>query len=42
MEQLILVNKKDKAIGFQEKLKAHQLGQLHRAFPFLFSTQLVD
>jgi isopentenyl-diphosphate Delta-isomerase len=39
MEQLILVNKKDKAIGFQEKLKAHQLGQLHRAFSiFIFNS----
>jgi isopentenyl-diphosphate delta-isomerase len=39
MEQLILVNKRDKAIGFQEKLKAHQLGQLHRAFSiFVFDS----
>lgn len=38
MERLILVNKRDEPIGFQEKLKAHQLGQLHRAFSiFVFS-----
>jgi isopentenyl-diphosphate delta-isomerase len=32
MEKVILVNKKDKAIGTEEKLKAHQKGKLHRAF----------
>lgn len=39
MDQVILVNKKDKGIGFQKKLKAHQLGQLHRAFSiFIFNS----
>ena len=38
-EQLILVNEKDEPVGFQEKLKAHQLGQLHRAFSiFVFNS----
>ena len=32
MEQVILVNKKDKAIGKEEKMKAHLTGKLHRAF----------
>lgn len=31
MEKVILVNKKDKAIGIEEKMKAHQKGKLHRA-----------
>lgn len=38
-EQLILVNEKDESVGFQEKLKAHELGQLHRAFSiFVFNS----
>ncbi len=32
MEKVILVNKKDKAIGVEEKMKAHLKGKLHRAF----------
>ena len=32
VEQVILVNKKDKAIGKEEKMKAHLTGKLHRAF----------
>ena len=31
-EQVILVDKNDNIIGVEEKLKAHQLGLLHRAF----------
>jgi len=31
-EQVILVNKNDKAIGVEEKLTAHKKGLLHRAF----------
>lgn len=39
MDQVILVNRKDKIIGFQEKLKSHQLNQLHRAFSvFIFNS----
>jgi isopentenyl-diphosphate Delta-isomerase len=37
MENVILVNNKDEPLGEMEKLKAHQLGLLHRAFSvFLF------
>ena len=37
---VILVNKKDEEIGVEEKLKAHQLGKLHRAFSiFVFNSQ---
>ncbi|MDF2690421.1 MAG: isopentenyl-diphosphate delta-isomerase [Gammaproteobacteria bacterium] len=37
MEHVILVNEQDQIIGLEEKLKAHQLGLLHRAFSvFLF------
>ncbi|MGD0331216.1 MAG: isopentenyl-diphosphate Delta-isomerase [Nitrososphaeria archaeon] len=37
-ENVILVNEKGKAIGTEEKMKAHQKGQLHRAFSiFIFS-----
>jgi len=32
---VILVDKKDKLIGFEEKLKAHREGKLHRAFSIL-------
>lgn len=32
MEEVILVNKNDKAIGKEEKLVAHQRGKLHRCF----------
>lgn len=35
MEKVILVNKKDKAIGAKEKMKAHREGKLHRAFSVL-------
>ena len=38
MEKVILVDKKDKAIGVEEKIKAHQERKLHRAFSvFLFN-----
>ncbi len=40
MERLILVNEHDEPIGFQEKLKAHELGQLHRAFSIFIFNQL--
>lgn len=35
MEQVILVNKKDEAIGVEEKMEAHIKGKLHRAFSIL-------
>jgi len=36
MEQVILVDKKDREIGIEEKLKAHQNGgKLHRCFSIL-------
>ncbi|MDI6591476.1 MAG: isopentenyl-diphosphate Delta-isomerase [Patescibacteria group bacterium] len=35
MEKVILVNKKDKMIGVEEKMKAHLQGKLHRAFSIL-------
>jgi len=37
MEYVILVNESDQPIGLEEKLKAHELGLLHRAFSiFIF------
>lgn len=39
-EQVLLVNELDEAIGTMGKLKAHQVGALHRAFSvFLFDDQ---
>ncbi len=35
MEKVILVNKKNEAIGTEEKTKAHLIGKLHRAFSVL-------
>ena len=35
MAKILLVNNKDKEIGFEEKLKVHKLGLLHRAFSIL-------
>jgi len=35
MEKVILVNKKDKVIGVEEKMKAHLQGKLHRAFSII-------
>ncbi len=32
MEQVILVDEKDKELGLEEKIKAHEEGKLHRAF----------
>lgn len=38
VEKVILVNKKNKVIGVEEKIKAHFEGKLHRAFSiFLFN-----
>jgi isopentenyl-diphosphate delta-isomerase len=38
MNDVILVNERDKAIGTMDKMKAHELGVLHRAFSiFLFN-----
>ncbi len=38
MEELVLVDEQDKAIGVMEKLEAHQKGLLHRAFSiFIFN-----
>ncbi|PZU93186.1 MAG: isopentenyl-diphosphate Delta-isomerase [Pseudanabaena sp.] len=39
-EQVILVDTSDRQIGVAEKLQAHQLGQLHRAFSiFILNSQ---
>lgn len=35
MERVILVDKKDRAVGTEEKIKAHLQGKLHRAFSIL-------
>lgn len=38
-EELILVNENDEAIGVEEKIKAHVIGALHRAFSiFIFNS----
>lgn len=38
MEKIILVDKKDREIGAEEKLKVHKSGKLHRAFSiFVFN-----
>ena len=39
MEQVILVDPGDKEIGFAEKLEAHKLGLLHRAFSIILFDQ---
>ncbi len=40
IEQVILVNEKDEAIGLMEKLEAHKKGLLHRAFSvFIFNSK---
>ncbi len=40
MQKIILVNKENKEIGFEEKLRVHQKGLLHRAFSiFVFNDQ---
>lgn len=36
MEQVILVNERDEMTGLEEKIKAHLLGVLHRAFSKYF------
>lgn len=39
-EQLILVDEKDKEVGFLDKLSVHQMGLLHRAFSvFVFNSK---
>ncbi len=35
MKKVVLVNKKDKMVGVEEKMKAHLEGKLHRAFSVL-------
>jgi isopentenyl-diphosphate Delta-isomerase len=40
MEQVILVDEKDNAIGLMEKMEAHEKGVLHRAFSvFIFNNK---
>ncbi|MCE2731925.1 MAG: isopentenyl-diphosphate Delta-isomerase [Cyclobacteriaceae bacterium] len=40
MEEVVLVNENDQQVGQMEKLKAHQLGLLHRAFSvFIFNSK---
>ncbi len=40
LDQVILVDSQDKAIGTAEKLKAHEEGKLHRAFSiFVFNSK---
>lgn len=41
-ERLVLVDEQDNAIGSEEKLKAHQLGLLHRAFSVCIFRQVND
>jgi len=39
-EEVILVNKNNKRIGVEEKIKAHKKGELHRAFSiFIFNSK---
>jgi isopentenyl-diphosphate delta-isomerase len=39
-ESVILVDERDNALGIMEKIAAHQLGQLHRAFSvFIFNSK---
>lgn len=43
IENVVLVDAEDKVIGVEEKLKAHQLGLLHRAFSvFIYRKNLED
>ena len=38
MSEVVLVDEKDNPVGVQEKIKAHELGSLHRAFSvFIFN-----
>jgi isopentenyl-diphosphate delta-isomerase len=40
MPKILLVNKNDKEIGFDDKLKVHKLGLFHRAFSiFIFDSK---
>jgi isopentenyl-diphosphate delta-isomerase len=40
IEEVILVDKKDSVVGFMEKMEAHRLGLLHRAFSvFVFNSK---
>lgn len=40
MEEVVLVDKNDKVLGFMEKIQAHREGLLHRAFSvFLFNSK---
>jgi isopentenyl-diphosphate delta-isomerase len=40
MEQVVLVNEQDQELGTMEKMEAHRLGVLHRAFSvFIFNEQ---
>ncbi|MCF8341254.1 MAG: isopentenyl-diphosphate Delta-isomerase [Chitinophagaceae bacterium] len=40
MEEVILVSPQDEEMGYMEKMEAHQLGLLHRAFSvFLFNSK---
>ena len=40
MQQVILVNEQDEAIGVMEKMEAHEKALLHRAFSvFLFNKE---
>ena len=40
MEKVILVDENDRATGWEEKMKAHQEGKLHRAFSvFIFNSK---
>ena len=39
-EEVVLVDEKDSVVGFMEKMEAHQLGLLHRAFSvFVFNSK---
>lgn len=39
MEQVVLVDERDCALGYEEKIRVHRTGQLHRAFSiFIFNS----
>lgn len=40
MSKILLVNNKDEELGFEEKIKVHKLGLLHRSFSiFIFNSR---
>ena len=41
-QQVILVDKNNRKIGFEEKIKAHKEGKLHLAFPIKIKPLAID